>query len=44
MRIWLLGGFRVAVGQQPLEGKEWRLRKVAALVKLLALAPLRGYR
>jgi DNA-binding SARP family transcriptional activator len=38
MRVWLLGGFRVSVGPRPIEDKEWRLRKAAALVKLLALA------
>jgi DNA-binding SARP family transcriptional activator len=39
MRIWLLGGFRVAIGPRTIEGDEWRLRKAATLVKLLALAP-----
>ena len=39
MRVWLLGGFRVSVGSRTIEGDAWRLRKAAALVKLLALAP-----
>jgi predicted ATPase/DNA-binding SARP family transcriptional activator/DNA-binding CsgD family transcriptional regulator len=39
VRIWLLGGFRVSVGPQTIEPSEWRLRKAASLVKLLALAP-----
>ncbi len=39
VRVWLLGGFRVSVGSRTIEGDAWRLRKAAALVKLLALAP-----
>jgi predicted ATPase/DNA-binding SARP family transcriptional activator/DNA-binding CsgD family transcriptional regulator len=39
VRVWLLGGFRVSVGTHTVEESEWRLRKAAALVKLLALAP-----
>ena len=39
MRVWLLGGFRVSVGTHTVEEGAWRLRKAAALVKLLALAP-----
>ena len=39
VRIWLLGGFRVSVGTHTVEESAWRLRKAAALVKLLALAP-----
>ena len=39
MRVWLLGGFQVSVGSRTVEDKEWRLRKAAALVKLLVLAP-----
>src|SRR5918993_3430508 len=39
MRVWLLGGFRVSVGSRTIEGDAWHLRKAAALVKLLALAP-----
>jgi predicted ATPase/DNA-binding SARP family transcriptional activator/DNA-binding CsgD family transcriptional regulator len=38
VRVWLLGGFRVSVGPRIIEGAAWRLRKAAALVKLLALA------
>jgi predicted ATPase/DNA-binding SARP family transcriptional activator/DNA-binding CsgD family transcriptional regulator/Tfp pilus assembly protein PilF len=39
VRVWLLGGFRVGVGSRIIAPDAWRLRKVAALVKLLALAP-----
>src|SRR5215218_8435915 len=39
MRVWLLGGFKLSVGRRTIEGDAWRLRKAAALVKLLALAP-----
>jgi predicted ATPase/DNA-binding SARP family transcriptional activator/DNA-binding CsgD family transcriptional regulator/Tfp pilus assembly protein PilF len=39
VRVWLLGGFRVGVGSRIITPDAWRLRKVAALVKLLALAP-----
>jgi predicted ATPase/DNA-binding SARP family transcriptional activator/DNA-binding CsgD family transcriptional regulator len=39
VRIWLLGGFRVSVGTRTIEGDEWRLRKAAALVKVLCMAP-----
>ena len=39
MRVWLLGGFRVSVGSRLIAEDGWRLRKAAALVKLLALAP-----
>ena len=39
VRIWLLGGFRVSVGPRTIEKEDWRLRKAASLVKLLALAP-----
>jgi DNA-binding SARP family transcriptional activator len=39
VRIWLLGGFRVSVGSRTIGEEEWRLRKAASLVKLLALAP-----
>jgi DNA-binding SARP family transcriptional activator len=40
--VWLLGGFRVAVGSRTVGEDAWRLRKAAALVKLLSLA--RGHR
>jgi len=39
VRVWLLGGFRVSVGNHIVQEGAWRLRKAAALVKLLALAP-----
>ena len=40
MRVWLLSGFRVKVGcSRTIEESTWRLRKAAAPVKLLALAP-----
>jgi predicted ATPase/DNA-binding SARP family transcriptional activator/DNA-binding CsgD family transcriptional regulator len=39
VRVQLLGGFRVSVGPRTIEPSEWRLKKAAALVKLLALAP-----
>ena len=39
VRVWLLGGFRVSVGPQTIEQDQWRLRKAASLVKLLAIAP-----
>jgi predicted ATPase/DNA-binding SARP family transcriptional activator/DNA-binding CsgD family transcriptional regulator len=39
VRVRLLGGFRVSVGSRTIEKGAWRLRKAAALVKLLALAP-----
>ena len=39
VRVWLFGGFRVSVGSRTITQDAWRLRKVAALVKLLALAP-----
>jgi predicted ATPase/DNA-binding SARP family transcriptional activator/DNA-binding CsgD family transcriptional regulator len=39
VRVWLLGGFWVSVGSQIIRPDQWRLRKAASLVKLLALAP-----
>src|SRR5215203_4638071 len=39
VRVWLLGGFRVDVGSRTITQDAWRLRKAAALVKLLTLAP-----
>ncbi|HEX5916026.1 MAG TPA: hypothetical protein VFY54_23210, partial [Rubrobacter sp.] len=39
VRVWLLGGFRVSVGSRTITQDAWRLRKTAALVKLIALAP-----
>ena len=37
--IRLLGGFSVAVGDNVVADRAWRLRKAKALVKILALAP-----
>jgi predicted ATPase/DNA-binding SARP family transcriptional activator/DNA-binding CsgD family transcriptional regulator len=39
VRVWLLGGFRASIGPRTIQQDKWRLRKAAALVKLLALAP-----
>lgn len=39
VRIRLLGGFRVSVGERSIGEAEWRLKKAASLVKLLALEP-----
>ena len=39
VRVWLLGGFRVSVESRGIVQHAWRLKKAAALVKLLALAP-----
>jgi DNA-binding SARP family transcriptional activator len=39
VRVELLGGFRVTVGSRVVGEGAWRLRKAAALVKLLALSP-----
>src|SRR5919107_2064980 len=39
VRVWLLGGFRVGVGSRIIAPDAWRLGRVGALVKLLALAP-----
>jgi predicted ATPase/DNA-binding SARP family transcriptional activator/DNA-binding CsgD family transcriptional regulator len=39
VRIRLLGGFSVSVGTRTIQQDEWRLKKAAALIKLLALAP-----
>ena len=38
VRVRLLGGFQVSVGERIIEANEWRLRKAATLLKLLALA------
>ena len=38
-RIRLLGGFEASIGSRTVEEKDWRLKKAASLVKLLALAP-----
>ena len=39
LRVQLLGGFRVSVAGRRLPDDAWSLRRAAALVKLLALAP-----
>jgi DNA-binding SARP family transcriptional activator len=39
VRIRLLGGFKVCVGQRRIGEGEWRLRKARVLLTLLALAP-----
>jgi predicted ATPase/DNA-binding SARP family transcriptional activator/DNA-binding CsgD family transcriptional regulator len=39
VRVRLLGGFCVSVGSRTIQQNTWRLRKAAALVKLLTLAP-----
>src|SRR5215213_7826070 len=39
VRIRLLGGFEVSVGDRALREDAWRLKKAASLLKLLALAP-----
>jgi predicted ATPase/DNA-binding SARP family transcriptional activator len=44
LRVWLLGGFRVAVDSHAIDGQQWRRRKVANLIKLLAVAGGRLHR
>jgi DNA-binding response OmpR family regulator len=39
VRIRLLGGFEVSLSSRTIEERAWRLKKAAALIKLLALAP-----
>ncbi|MFF1285726.1 BTAD domain-containing putative transcriptional regulator [Streptomyces sp. NPDC058299] len=39
VRIRLLGGFDVAVGDRPVAAGAWRLRKARSLLKVLCLAP-----
>jgi predicted ATPase/DNA-binding SARP family transcriptional activator/DNA-binding CsgD family transcriptional regulator len=39
LRVSLLGAFRVSVGSRTIPQDAWHLRKAAALVKLIALAP-----
>jgi hypothetical protein len=41
LTIQLLGRFSVTIGACTLEERDWRLRKAATIVKLLALAPHR---
>ena len=37
--LQLLGGFRLLVAGRPVPAHAWRQRRVASVVKLLALAP-----
>jgi DNA-binding SARP family transcriptional activator len=39
VRVRMLGGFSVGIGSRTIGQNEWRLRRAAALIKLLALAP-----
>ena len=39
VRVKLLGSFTISVGSRTISQDEWRLRKAANLIKLLALAP-----
>src|SRR5438067_12844193 len=39
LRVRVLGGFAVAVGERPVPESAWRLRKAKSVIKLLALAP-----
>lgn len=39
LRISLLGGFTISLGERVIDASAWRLRKAQNLVKLLALAP-----
>jgi predicted ATPase/DNA-binding SARP family transcriptional activator len=39
LRLRVLGGFGVAVGERSVPESAWRLRKAKSLIKLLALAP-----
>ncbi|HVO37505.1 MAG TPA: hypothetical protein VMV03_00620, partial [Spirochaetia bacterium] len=39
LHVCLLGGFRVSIGKRTLGAEQWRRRKAAHLVKLLALSP-----
>jgi DNA-binding SARP family transcriptional activator len=39
LRVRLLGGFSVGMGSRTIGQDEWHLRRAAALIKLLALAP-----
>src|SRR5215204_341928 len=39
VRVKMLGGFSVGVGSRTIGQNEWHLRRAAALIKLLALAP-----
>lgn len=39
IRIRLLGGFQMSVGLRTIERNQWRLRKAAGPIRVLALAP-----
>ena len=39
LKIHLLGGFKIFIGDQVVDPDRWRLRKAQTLVKILALAP-----
>ncbi|HEX6708727.1 MAG TPA: BTAD domain-containing putative transcriptional regulator, partial [Rubrobacter sp.] len=39
VRVWLLGRFAVSVGSRGIPERDWRSRRAADLVKLLALVP-----
>lgn len=39
LRVYLLGGFTITLGERSLDASAWRLRKAQSLVKLLVLAP-----
>lgn len=39
VRVWLLGRFEASVGSRTIREEDWRLRKAASLIKLLALTP-----
>jgi predicted ATPase/DNA-binding SARP family transcriptional activator len=39
VRVWLLGDFKVSIGQRTVGGDAWRLKRAAALIKLVALSP-----
>lgn len=39
LRVWLLGGFRISIGERVLESSDIRLRAAQQIIKLLALAP-----
>ena len=39
LRISLLGGFQVAIGNHAVDDDHWRRRKVRHLIAMIALAP-----
>src|SRR3954468_6303235 len=38
LRVWVMGDFRVLVGDRSIGEEKWRLKKAGSLLKLLALA------